>query len=431
MSEDAWLTIYGAHWCPDCRRSRAFLGEHGVPYHWVDILDHPEVTADIEAKTGGQRVLPTIVFPDGEVMARPSNAELAQKLDLRIDLERKFWPLIVVGGGPAGLTASLFAMLDATETLVIERDLIGGNANLSGSLDNVPGFPDQITGIEFSNRLREQVETLGAEILQASDIASVTSEGNYHTVTTADGQEYRCNALVIATGSRYRQLSIPGEDEFNGKGVHFCSCDGPFYQGQHVAVVGGGNSAVEAALELAGVASKVTLVIREERLGAHSVTQDRLFELDNVSVLYHTTPREFSGRTRLRSMRIRNDESGEEEDLPVSGAFVFIGQMPNSGFLQDSNVLLDERGFIRTGDTLPRGDGGLGAYRSRPPSMLETSVAGIFAAGDVREGSTKLVAAAAGEGTVAAMLVRDYLRSDGFRDLASAAPVPTGAGEGE
>ena len=158
MSEQPQATIYGAHWCPDCRRCKTFMGEHGVPYKWLDILENPDLTAEILAKTGGKRVLPTIVFDDGDVLLRPTNVELAKKLSLNLHMNRTFWPLIIIGAGPSGLTASIFTSRDATETLVIEREAVGGNANFTGYLDNVPGFPQPITGFEFSERLREQAE---------------------------------------------------------------------------------------------------------------------------------------------------------------------------------------------------------------------------------------------------------------------------------
>ena len=259
MSTQPRATIYGAHWCPDCRRCKIFMGEHGVPYQWLDILEHPELTREILEKTDGKRVLPTIVFEDGEVLLRPSNVELARKLDITLHMNRTFWPLIIIGAGPAGLTASLFTARDATETLVIEREAVGGNANFTGFLDNVPGFPQPITGFEFSERLREQAEFFGVEILQSSNIETIHSHGEYHTVVTSTGEEYSGNAIIIATGSHYRRLNVAGEDRFLGNGVHYCAaCDGPFYKGQHVAVLGGGNSAVEAALELAGIADRVS-----------------------------------------------------------------------------------------------------------------------------------------------------------------------------
>ena len=416
MSEAPRATIYGAHWCPDCRRCKTLMGEHGVPYTWLDILENPDLTEEILAKTGGKRVLPTIVFDDGEVLLRPTNVELARKLNLNLHMNRSFWPLIIIGAGPAGLTASIFTSRDATETLVIEREAVGGNANFTGYLDNVPGFPQPITGFEFSERLREQAEFFGVEILQSSSIATIRSHDNYHTVVTTTGEEYSGNAIIIATGSRYRRLNVAGEENFLGNGVHYCaSCDGPFYKGQHVAVLGGGNSAVEAALDLANIADHVTLLVRRSELTAQTLYKDKLLEQENINVRFNTKTIGFEGRSRLRKMLIQDIGTGEEEELRVGGAFVFIGLEPNSGFLEDTEITLDNWGFIRTGHNLPQDNGRVSNYDSRPPLMFETSVPGIFAAGDVREGSTKQVATAAGEGAAVAMLVREYLKGVKFR----------------
>ncbi|MCY3945377.1 MAG: FAD-dependent oxidoreductase [Anaerolineaceae bacterium] len=409
-------TIYGAHWCPDCRRCKTFMGEHGVPYQWIDILEHPEYTREILDKTGGKRVLPTLVFDDGDVLLCPTNLELARKLDISLHLNRSFWPLIIIGAGPAGLTASLFTARDATETLVIEREAVGGNANFTGYLDNVPGFPTPITGFEFSDRLREQAEFFGVEILQSSSIATIRSRDSYHTVVTTTGEEFSGSAVIIATGSKYRRLNVEGEDKFLGNGVHYCAaCDGPFYKGQHVAVLGGGNSAVEAALDLAGIADRVSLLVRGKELTANTVYQDKLHEQQNVSIRFNNMTIGFEGRKRLRRLRVRDVRTGVEDQVHVNGAFVFIGLEPNTSFLNDTDVELNRAGFILTGHNLPANSGWLNRNESRSPLMFETSVPGIFAAGDVREGSTKQVASAAGEGVTAAMLVREYLKGVRFR----------------
>ncbi len=416
MSDNSDIKIYGAYWCPDCRRCKTFLGEHSIPYEWIDIVERPEVTRELLEKTNGKRALPTIEFPDGDIMFGPTNKDLADKLDLHTGIQRTFWPLIIIGAGPAGLTASIFTARDSIETMVIEREAVGGNANLTGYLENVPGFPQPITGFEFSEKLREQAETFGVEILQATNIETIVSGNNYHTLITSDGEEYNCNAMIIATGSRYRNLKIPGETDFLGGGVHFCaSCDGPFYKGQHVAVIGGGNSAAEAALELATFANKVSLLVRGSTLRANSVCQDKVFEKSNIAVQYNTAPVAFSGRKRLRALDVRNTESGEESTLRISGAFIFIGLEPNTSFLKDSDITLDPWGFIRTGHNLPQDNGHIANYATRLPLIFETSVPGIFAAGDVREGSTKQVATAAGEGATAAMLVREYLKGVEFK----------------
>ncbi|MCE2490384.1 MAG: FAD-dependent oxidoreductase [Anaerolineae bacterium] len=281
---------------------------------------------------------------------------------------------------------------------------------------HVPGFPQPTTGFEFSDRLREQAEFFGVEILQSSSIDTIRSQDNYHTVVTTTGEEFSGSAIIICTGSHYRRLNVDGEDKFLGIGVHYCAaCDGPFYKGQHVAVLGGGNSAVEAALELGQIADRVSLLVRGEELTASSVYQDKLDEQENVNIRFNNMTIGFEGRARLRRLRVKDVKTGVEDRVHVNGAFVFIGLEPNTSFLEETDVELNRAGFILTGHNLPADKGWPDRYGDRLPLMFETSIPGIFAAGDVREGSTKQVAAAAGEGVTAAMLVREYLKGVKFK----------------
>ena len=227
MSKDD-ITVYGAHWCPDCRRSKQFLGEHQIPYNWVDIEEDPEAEQFVIEKNDGKRILPTIVFSDETFLVEPTNAELAAKLGLRTKASRSHYDLIILGGGPAGLTAALYTAREAIDTLVIERAAFGGQAAGTEKLDNMPGFPDGVAGIEFSQRLRHQVERFGAELLQAQEVTGIYQHDNYHCVKTNDGREYSADALLLATGSRYKRLNVRGETDYLGAGVHFCAtCDGP------------------------------------------------------------------------------------------------------------------------------------------------------------------------------------------------------------
>ncbi len=407
------ITVYGAYWCPDCRQSKQFLGEHQIPYNWVNIEEDEAAEQFVIETNNGKRIIPTITFADGSFLVEPSNAELAAKLGLKTAASRSHYDLIVLGGGPAGLTAALYTAREFIDTLVIERAAFGGQAAGTEKLDNMPGFPDGVPGIEFSQRLRRQAERFGVELLQAQDVVGLHSHENYHRVRTADGEEYSARAVLIATGSRYRRLNVPGEDEFIGAGVHFCAtCDGPFYQGKQVAVVGGGNSAAEESLLLTKFADKVTILVRSGEFRATQIIQESVLKHPRIEVRWHTEVKEFMGESsKLTQLRTVNNQTGVEEALPMDGVFIFIGLEPNSGFLDGSGVLLDEWGFIVTGhDLLHRGDR-LPAYRDRDPHLLETSVPGVFAAGDVRDKSTKQVASAAGEGASAALMVREYLRT--------------------
>jgi thioredoxin reductase (NADPH) len=409
---DAEITVYGAHWCPDCRRSKQFLGEHQIPYNWIDIEQDKQAEAFVIEKNDGKRIIPTISFADGSFLVEPSNAELAAKLGLKTKAARSHYDLIVLGGGPAGLTAALYTAREAIDTLVIERAAFGGQAAGTEKLDNMPGFPDGVAGIEFSERLRQQAERFGVELLQAQQIAAVHSPNNYHFVTTEDGSRYSADALLIATGSHYKRLNVPGENEYIGAGVHFCAtCDGPFYKGKHVAVVGGGNSATEESLLLTKFADQVTLLVRGSEFKATQIIQEKVLSHPQIEVRWQTEVKEFMGKdAKLNRLRVHNTQTAEEQEMPVDGVFIFIGLVPNTGFLTDSGILLDQWGFIVSGHALLHQQKRPAGYDRRDPLLLETSIPGIFAAGDVRDKSTKQVVSAAGEGGSAALMIREYLK---------------------
>ena len=406
MSE---LTVYGAHWCPDCRRSKQFLGEHQIPYHWVDIEQDKAGEQYVVEKNNGKRIIPTIVFADGSFLVEPSNAQLAAKLGLKMTAERSFYDLIVVGGGPAGLTGALYAAREGIDTLVVERAAFGGQAAMTERLDNLPGFADGVEGSYFADQLRRQAARFGVELLQAQDVTRISHHDNYLGVATADGSEYSARAMLIATGSRYRRLDVPGENEYIGAGIHFCAtCDGPFYKGMPVAVIGGGNSAAEESLFLVKLVQKVTLLVRGDQLKASQIVQEKVLRHPQIEVRFNTEVARFDGqRGKLTAVTIRDQRTGATKEIQPAGVFVFIGLAPNTAFLQDSGIRLDRWGFVLTGHELTQAAGS----SAHEPSVLETSVLGIFAAGDVRAGSTKQVASAAGEGATAALLVREYLKT--------------------
>ncbi len=406
------ITVYGAHWCPDCRRSKQFLGEHQIPYNWVDIEEDSKAEQFVIQKNDGKRIIPTIVFSDQTFLVEPTNAELAAKLGLRTKASRSHYDLIVLGGGPAGLTAALYTAREAIDTLVIERAAFGGQAAGTEKLDNMPGFPEGVSGIEFSQRLRRQVARFGAELLQAQEIAGIYQHDNYHCVQTNDGSEYSANALLITTGSRYKRLNVQGETDYLGAGVHFCAtCDGPFYKGKRVAVIGGGNSATEESLLLTKFAAQVTILVRSGKFNATAVIQEKVLSHPRIDVRWFTEVKEFIGKdSKLTQLRVYNTQAGTEEILQMDGAFIFIGLVPNTGFLESSSILLDRWGFIVTGHALLHGDDRPMGFEHRDPLLLETSVPGVFTAGDVRDTSTKQVVSAAGEGSTAALMVREYLK---------------------
>jgi thioredoxin reductase (NADPH) len=407
------ITVYGAYWCPDCRQSKQFLGEHQIPYNWVDIETDKEAEEFVIRTNKGKRIIPTIVFSDGSFLVEPSNAELAAKLELKTSASRSHYDLLILGGGPAGLTAALYAAREYIDTLVIERAAFGGQAAGTEKLDNMPGFPDGVAGIEFSRRLRLQAEKFGVELLQAQEVIELRRHDNYLCVKTKAGQEYSARALLIATGSRYKRLNVPGENEYLGAGVHFCAtCDGPFYKDKRVAVIGGGNSAAEESLLLTKFADQVTILVRKSRFKASKIIQESVLSNPKIDILWHTEVKEFIGEhSKLKAIRFFNNKTRVEETLPVDGAFIFVGLTPNTGFLEGSGIVLDPWGFVVTGHDLLHGGKRPKDYTDRDPYILETSLPGIFAAGDVRDKSTKQVASAAGEGASAALIVREYLKT--------------------
>jgi len=392
MSADR-IVMYGTTWCPDCKRAKRFLGQQRIQYDWVDVEQDPQAMRLIEEINQGKQVVPTIVFSDGSALAEPSNADLAEKLGIPTKAQRDHYDLVVIGGGPAGLTAALYAAREGIDTLVIDRAGLGGQAAVTERLDNFPGFPEGVSGAEFAERLTKQAERFGVEALAAAEVVGCTCEGRYHCVRTKSGEEYGADAVLLAPGSTYRRLKVPGEEDFIGAGVHFCAtCDGAFYKGaEQLLVVGGGNSAGEEGLFLTRFAKKVTMVTIDPELTASDIVARKVKEHPQMEVIYRTTVAEFRGDKRLESVVLKNVDSGETQEVRPAAVFVFIGLQPNTKFLE-GGVELDQWGFIVTSLT------------------LETNVPGVFAAGDARAGATKQAASAAGEGATAALMIREYLK---------------------
>jgi thioredoxin reductase (NADPH) len=387
------IKMYGTLWCSDCKRTKKFFGEQRVHYEFIDVEEDASGLAFVEQVNDGKQIIPTLLFEDGSTLVEPSNAELAAKLGLQTSARSEFYDLIVVGSGPAGLTAALYAAREGIETLVIERAGVGGQAGVTELLDNFPGFPEGISGAEFADRLRAQAERFGVEILQAQDVVSITEDGEYRRVKTADGKEYGCWAVLLALGSTYRRLDIPGEDDFIGAGVHFCAtCDGAFYKGREVMVIGGGNSAGEEGIFLTKFADRVTIVTRDAQMSASKVVVEKVNENPKIEVITSTAPVEFRGIKRLESVVLKNSETGETTEATPAGVFVFIGLSPNTEFVRDL-VDTDRWGFVLAGPD------------------LQTTAPGVFVAGDCRSGSTKQAASAAGEGAAAALGIRRYLEA--------------------
>ena len=387
------IKLYGTNWCSDCKRSKKFLGEQRVHYEYINIEEDAEGQAFVQKVQNGGLTIPTIVFEDGSLLIEPSNAELAAKLGLETKAKCEFYDLITVGGGPTALTTAIYAARDGFDVLVIERSGLGGQAGITERLDNYPGFPEGVTGAEFAERIIQQAKRYGVELLSAQNVVSVGNDQEAHFVKTDSGHLYRSNAVLIATGSTYKRLGVPGEDDFIGAGVHFCAtCDGPFYKGREVAVIGGGNSAVEEAAFLTRFCPKVTILVHGSELTASKLAADKALNSPEIEVRFNTEVVEFKGKdNHLDTVVFKNNKTGEMGELHVPGVFIFIGLSPNSQPFKDI-AKLDAQGFIKTGID------------------FQTSTEGIFAAGDVRAGSTKQLVSAAGEGAAAALAIREHLR---------------------
>lgn len=395
------ITVIGASWCPDCRRAKAFLADQRVSYDWLDLEEHPEATEIVERYNGGGHAIPTIIFPDGTFLVEPGNDELAEKLGLTRTAAMSLYDLIIVGGGPTGLTAAIYAARENQRVLIVEKSAPGGQAGVTERLDNYPGFPDGVEGHELADRMRRQAERYGVEILQAVAVTEIAPSERGATVTTATGDRYEAHAVLVATGSRYRRTGAKGEADLIGAGIHFCAtCDGPFYRdAEEVLVIGGGNSGLEEGLFLTQFAKHVTVVEYNEELKAGRLLQDKVRAHPQMSILTNTKVVGFHGgnKGKLRYVELEDRASGERRRLEAAAAFVFIGLDPNTQFLAGA-LELDDQGFIVSDE------------------QFRTSVPGVFAAGDVRRGSTKQLASAVGEGAAAAIQIRYHL------DKADAAP---------
>jgi len=365
------ITIYSTVWCPDCKRAKRFFAEHRVSYTNVDIEQEPEGMAFVEKANQGRHIIPTIIFSDGSILTEPSNAELAAKMSFKQKVHQACYDVIIIGSGPTGLTSALYLARAGLDVLVIEKSGLGGQISITQALDNFPGFPQGISGAEFSDRLVEQAKSFGVEILEAQEVTGLHQVGSYHCINTADGSEYTGRAVLLATGARYRKLGVPGEDELIGTNIHFCAtCDGAFYKGKKVLVVGGGNSGFEEGLFLTKFAVQVDILERSAQSKASKILQEKVDAKTNMHVLTNRAIQSFKGSPKLESILVEDRFTGELEELIYDGVFVFIGMTPNNDLVKKF-VSTDPQGFILT------------------DASLMTAIPGLFAAGDVRSGVDK------------------------------------------
>ena len=386
------LTVYGAAWCPHCKRVKKFLTAHRVHYAFIDIDANPDAIGKLKELQAGGQIIPTVIYPDGTHEVNPSDEALARRLGLSREADRSAYDLVIVGGGPAGLAAAIYAAREGIDAIVVEADALGGQAGISDRIDNYPGFPDGISGSELADRFVAQARRYGIELLSAVSVNGVDRDGEDLVTSLSTGQQLVSHAVIVATGSKYRRLDVPGEKELIGAGAHFCAtCDGPLYRGaDEVIVIGGGNSALEEGLHLSEFAKRVRVLARSG-LSAAPVLQKRVKADPQFVVRTGIDIVELEGKEgRFAAVVARDRDSGEILRLPAAAVFVFIGLRPNSAFLADS-IKRDAGGFLLTDET------------------MQTSMPGVFAAGDVRSGSTKQLGSSVGDGISALLMTRRYL----------------------
>ena len=415
------IRVAGTLWSPKSHDVKDFLARNRIPYLWQDI-DQDAVACELVdatlASRGGsmaKRRLPVVFFPDGTTLVEPDLRTLAEKAGLRTQATQPFYDLIVVGAGPAGLGAAVYGASEGLRTLMIDKHATGGQAGTSSRIENYLGFPKGLSGADLAQRATVQAARLGAEILTTQEAAKVRVEETTRTVALADGAELSCKALIIATGVTVRRLAAPGVDRLAGAGVYYGAAltEAANYRGQEVYVVGGANSAGQGAMFFSRYASQVTMLVRREGLQA-TMSQyliDQIGATPNIVVRTYTEVAEAHGAERLESLTLRDCRSGATETVPAAALFLFIGALPHSELVAGI-VERNEAGFILTGqDLIHDGKKPQGWKLQRDPFPLETSVPGIFAAGDVRHNAVRRVASAVGEGAIAVSLVHQYLKT--------------------
>jgi thioredoxin reductase (NADPH) len=407
------IRAIGLRWSPQSHAIRDFLGRHQVPYQWLDLEVDAEARRLVEQLGSETPRLPLVLFPDGSRLEEPSPFQLAEKIGMRTRAEKPFYDLTVIGGGPAGLAAAVYAASEGLRTVLIEREAPGGQAGTSSRIENYLGFPAGLSGADLTRRAVDQARRFGVEILTPQEVRKVRVEDPYRVVTLCDGSELSCHAMLLATGVAYRKLDVPGCDRLAGAGVYYGAAmtEAIACKDEEVYIVGGANSAGQAAMHFSRYARRVVMLVRGDSL-KKSMSQyliDQIEQTRNIEVWPHTQVLAVDGETHLECLTIRNGSTGEKTTLPAASLFIFIGAAPRTECLEGV-VERDERGFILAGrDLMPDGQRPRGWGLDRDPYLLETSVPGIFVAGDVRHGSVKRVASGVGEGSIAVQFIHEYL----------------------
>jgi thioredoxin reductase (NADPH) len=407
------IRVAGTLWSLPCHQAKDFLTRHQIPYQWLDIEKDANARQLVEDASSGSSKLPVVFFPDGIALVQPDLKDLADKVGLRTRAELPFYDIAIVGSGPAGLACAVYAGSEGYSCIVIEKSTPGGQAGSSPKIENYLGFPSGISGDDLTRRAISQARRFGVEILSAQEAVKACVKNEYRIVQLADGTEISCHAALVATGASFHMLRMPGGDKLTGAGVYYGAAytEAMHYKDKHVFVVGGANSAAQGALYLSRFASKVSVLIRGQQPTASKYLVDAMEENERVELLLNTDLMELKGENTLEQIIVKNTLTEEVQTFDAAALFVFIGVRPQSQIVADL-VKRDEKGYIYTGpDLLVDNKPPQGWTLERPPLLLETSVPGIFAAGDVRFGTSHRVASAAGEGAIAFAMMKEYLKS--------------------
>ena len=409
------IRVAGSLWSPKSHDVKDFLSRSQTPYLWVDVERDAGTRAQVEAVSPGLRRLPVVFFPDGTALIEPSSRALAEKIGLQTTATQPFYDLLIVGGGPTGLAAAVYGGSEGLRTVLCERDTTGGQAGTSAVIENYLGFPSGVSGADLSRRATAQARRFGAEVLTAREVTAIRADGPYRIATLDDGTELRSYAVLLAPGMEVRRLEVPGIEPLTGAGVFYGAAltEAASCRGKDVLIVGGANSAGQAALSFARYARKVTMLVRGDALseGMSRYLVDRVADAPNIEVLSRAEVVGVHGAERLEAVDVACGEARPARTFEAAAMFIFIGSTPRSD-MAAGLVERDPAGFILTGPDL-RSDGRLPRSwpLDRDPFLLETSHPGIFAAGDVRLGSAKRVAAAVGEGSASVGMVHKYLET--------------------
>jgi len=388
--------LFGTPWCSDCKVSKSFLTDHRIDYNYIDITEDEEAALFVESINDGKRKVPTIEFFDGTYLVEPTNAELAEKLGLVTRPTLNSYDVLIIGSGPSGLTCAIYTAREGFNTIVIEKGALGGRMNFTERIENYPGFPEGIDGIDLAVNFTKQSERFGVELLKATEATKIEKKGEIFTVTTSHGDTIKAKTVVIATGSKYRTLGTEGEKSLLGYKIHFCAvCDGPFYKDKKILVMGGGNSALEESLFLARFASEVMVAEIMDQLTATKTIQEQVTKEPKIKTFTSYEIKEYivGEKKKLEGVRFFDRANNKHVTLKPDGVFLLVGLKPNTE-IAEGVVEMDQRGFIKTDE------------------KMMTNIPGLFAIGDCRSQSTQQVAAAVGEGAIVVAKIRELLKNN-------------------